>query len=378
MEEEYNEEEYNEEEFDNMINELIDLKKFSNEKLPLYEKSVENRDINTLNVLEKKINDKIKNILYQYENYLGSPSPIGQHRIIDSLYNIAEMFEEFLNNDHFTIHEIRVNALNIYEDLAAHKMIPDDFDRYSCYYDADSGKTLAHEAVKYGKLPNTYNNYHDEHYDHNGNTVAHIAALHGNLPDNFNQWDLKNDMGETVAHYYAKSNHKYFDLNKIKDVLDETTEDGVFVYEYALMHGNLSIDHNLPTPEDKLNQMNEYLSNLRQADGSDFSDQLIGILDIDHVQEFVFNSMKSILHHHDDLSWLLEGSEDGIGFKIDFYERELSQIQQDIYPISSTGDFKKSFNLINNLKIDLKEILFSSMTRDKPSGEYEADNELTI
>ena len=69
----------------------------------------------------------------------------------------------------------------------------------------ETGRTVAHEAVRYGCLPKDFDQW--DLANNTARTVAHIAAEYNHLPKGFNQWGLADNIGWTVAHVAARFGH---------------------------------------------------------------------------------------------------------------------------------------------------------------------------
>ena len=69
---------------------------------------------------------------------------------------------------------------------------------------AEAGKLpcgFAHEAAMHGRLPEGFDRW--DMRDNLGRTVAHMAATFGNLPPDFADWSWPDGGGDTVAYYAA-------------------------------------------------------------------------------------------------------------------------------------------------------------------------------
>ena len=113
--------------------------------------------------------------------------------------------------------------------------LPNDFDQWELT--DNKGWTVAHIAARFGKLPSNFSRWNLV-ATINNITVAHTAAVYNTLPFDFDQWALVDDIGWTVAHQAANSQHlpKGFhlthpDIWKMKDCV------GMSVEELAALRG---------------------------------------------------------------------------------------------------------------------------------------------
>lgn len=83
--------------------------------------------------------------------------------------------------------------------------VPQNIEDYCLDFEVCSsldGRSVAHEAVKRGRLPKDFDKW--EIKDDEGWSVAHEAGYWGNLPEDFNKWGIKDNRGWSVAAMCAK------------------------------------------------------------------------------------------------------------------------------------------------------------------------------
>lgn len=93
-------------------------------------------------------------------------------------------------------------AFDFYSVALSYGVLPKNFNQWEIKNDL--GETLGHYAAYSGLLPKDYNQW-ELKMEKTGLTVAHTAAHNNCLPSEFNQWDLRDNNGWTVAHEAAFS-----------------------------------------------------------------------------------------------------------------------------------------------------------------------------
>jgi ankyrin repeat protein len=117
-------------------------------------------------------------------------------------------------------------------DAARKGTLPPDFTGWAL---ADNdGRTVAHEAARFGPLPADMDRAVYKLADYYGWTVAHNAALYGYLPPDFTDWALADNTGWTVAHMAALFGHLPSDFER----WDMVDGDGRTVAEIAAANHN--------------------------------------------------------------------------------------------------------------------------------------------
>ena len=105
----------------------------------------------------------------------------------------------------------RIESTNYEEAIKLLKQnkLPSSFSQW--YLANKDGRTVAHEAARYGRLPDNFG-YWTMH-DKNGWSVAHEAAKYGHLPYNFDLWELTDKNWVSVSHIAAQYGHLPLDFD---------------------------------------------------------------------------------------------------------------------------------------------------------------------
>ncbi len=178
---------------------------------------------------------------------------------------------------------VGANYLKYLLDWKSGKITFDEFCNTNiCETNIKAAHYYAHDVILSNDFP--YWNLADDF----GRTVAHEAAKYGTLPEDFDKFGLSTKKGWTVAHEYVKHGH----LPKGFYVLDYADNNGLSVKKLAILNGLINKPDNINkdiSSDNKLIKLRAILLEVKELEKTNKSlyDNIVNmILDIFEIEQY--------------------------------------------------------------------------------------------